>query len=342
MTIRQPEIHADAGARVLGLIERFDPDPGDDALDELHQLMDQSPESERRVIETTRRLHAASVTLASEHSIDEWVAIAKEGFAADTLDAPAPNAARAAPAQTLGRLAGRAESAANESWFGRLVKPIALVAAVAAIGVMGAQWYLSRAGESKVLELPDTSAVRRFAQARIEVNFTATERRVDLKRGTAAFRVEHDPQHRPFKVYADNLVIAATGTQFNVFRRPGLTDVYLEQGSLDVFRHQSLLLKMKEGDLVHIRDGDGSLVEPPFHKFAVDGMTYAQIADAFNKENGVIRFEVRGAAKNMHPRPGNIAVFTRPDAWIEAIRADPSLRVTSSLGVVTIEATPSN
>jgi len=342
MTIRQPEIHAGAGARVLGLIERFDSDPSDDALDELHQLMDESPESARRLIETTRRLHGASVTLASEHSIDEWVAIAKEGFTADAFEAPARDAARTAPAQTLGHMAGRTESAANDSWFSRHAKPLALAAAIATVGVVGALWYASQARESKVMELPDTSSVRRFAQARIDVNFSAAERRIDLETGTAAFKVEHDQQRRPFNVYAGNLVIAATGTQFNVFRGAGRTDVYLAQGLLDVHRHQALLLQMKEGDLVHIRD-DGTLEELPRRELAVDGITYADVAEVFNKENAVLHFEVRGAARALRPRAGNTTVITtKPEAWIAAIQEDPALRVTSNLGVVTIEAASSN
>ena len=70
-------------------------------------------------------------------------------------------------------------------------------------------------GELRSVTLEDGSIVYVNTQSHIEVLYSETERRIDLKQGEALFEVEKDPT-RPFKVIAGDTVAEALGTTFNV------------------------------------------------------------------------------------------------------------------------------
>jgi transmembrane sensor len=65
------------------------------------------------------------------------------------------------------------------------------------------------------LTLEDGSIVELNAQGKVEVQFTAAERRVRLERGEAFFTVAKNPQ-RPFIVITDRVTVHAVGTAFSV------------------------------------------------------------------------------------------------------------------------------
>ncbi len=93
--------------------------------------------------------------------------------------------------------------------------------------------YATESIEQKVVRLPDGSRVHLNVDSRVEVDFTATERRLTLTRGEAFFDVAHDPA-RPFVVAADGARIRALGTRFDVRREGGGVRVTLLQGSVQV------------------------------------------------------------------------------------------------------------
>ncbi len=75
--------------------------------------------------------------------------------------------------------------------------------------------YETALGERSTVTLADASIVTLNTDSRIEVDFTAGERRVRLMRGQALFEVERDAD-RPFVVEASDQRIMALGTAFDV------------------------------------------------------------------------------------------------------------------------------
>ena len=85
----------------------------------------------------------------------------------------------------------------------------------------------------RTVQLADGSTVELAAGSTIEVRLGAAERRIDLRRGRARFRVFHDV--RPFIVHAGGSQIVARGTVFDVgFEADRRVTVRLVEGSIDV------------------------------------------------------------------------------------------------------------
>jgi transmembrane sensor len=93
--------------------------------------------------------------------------------------------------------------------------------------------YTTEVGEQRRIVLSEGSAVELNTRSRIEVRLTAGARDIRLREGEAFFDVAPDPA-RPFRVLTDTGVVRAVGTQFNVYRKPGRTDVTVIQGRIAV------------------------------------------------------------------------------------------------------------
>ncbi len=79
--------------------------------------------------------------------------------------------------------------------------------------------------------LPDASFAELNGASRIEVEFTATERRVRLVDGEAHFVVTPDPD-RPFFVTAGHVTVRAVGTAFNVRLKNASVEVLVTEGKV--------------------------------------------------------------------------------------------------------------
>lgn len=119
---------------------------------------------------------------------------------------------------------------------------IALAASVVLlVGVAG--WFALRYSDNQVLEtaigeqrritLADGSRVDLAPDSRLSTRFTLVRRDVRLVRGQAFFAVAHNAV-RPFIVYANNLTVAAVGTEFDVRISPSSTAVTVSQGQVTV------------------------------------------------------------------------------------------------------------
>jgi transmembrane sensor len=111
---------------------------------------------------------------------------------------------------------------------------------------------ITAVGEVQKLDLPDGSVVRVNTDSRVEVDYSAAERRVRLLRGEAHFAVAKNPA-RPFFVEASGVAVRAVGTAFNVRLRPETIEVLVTEG------------KVRVADLA----GDESLIAPPLSPAAV-------------------------------------------------------------------------
>jgi transmembrane sensor len=103
-----------------------------------------------------------------------------------------------------------------------------------------AKTYTTTVGERSIVTLPDGSRLALNTNSSAEVTYTASERGVRLVRGQALFKVAHN-RRQPFRVYAAERVVTATGTRFDVRLEPGLVQVALAEGGVSVeSRHRVL------------------------------------------------------------------------------------------------------
>ncbi len=95
------------------------------------------------------------------------------------------------------------------------------------------QAFRTGTGQRTRVTLTDGSIVTLDAETEMQLHDSASERRLDLLRGRAFFRVAHDP-HRPFMVYAGGKRVRAIGTAFEVSFEGGRMIVTLAEGKVRV------------------------------------------------------------------------------------------------------------
>jgi len=114
------------------------------------------------------------------------------------------------------------------------------LAAAMAIGIWAVRptapeaWHYATAGSGyDRATLADGSIVELNANTSVDVEYTATERRVRLTRGEAHFQVAKDSR-RPFVVQARKVAVSAVGTAFNVRLAPSGVEVLVTEGRVRV------------------------------------------------------------------------------------------------------------
>jgi transmembrane sensor len=115
--------------------------------------------------------------------------------------------------------------------------------------------HLTGAGEARSFALPDRSTVVLDTGSAIAVRYGDSERRVELLRGRAWFRVAHgDP--RPFRVAALGGVTQDIGTAFEVAREDDGVDVSVSEGRVRMTpAPDAPALALHAGERARYRDG---------------------------------------------------------------------------------------
>lgn len=120
--------------------------------------------------------------------------------------------------------------------------PVTLTAAAAALALALVTWWPVPAAApapkshlriNERQALADGSLVELKDGSRLEVRFTAAERRVRLAAGEAHFTVKQDPA-RPFVVEAGGVAVRAVGTAFNVRLEAAAVEVLVTEGRVQV------------------------------------------------------------------------------------------------------------
>lgn len=93
--------------------------------------------------------------------------------------------------------------------------------------------YYTAVGEQKTVTLEDGSRVTLNTDTALSVDFSATGRRLTLKRGEAVFKVAAD-RNRPFEVVTNVAVVKALGTVFDILETPGATRILVEEHAVSV------------------------------------------------------------------------------------------------------------
>jgi transmembrane sensor len=148
-----------------------------------------------------------------------------------------PGISRALPERASRFTDPRVQRRRNRSVWGAGLAA-GIVALVFAAWMLRDAWYQGNryetaTGEQRVVELADGSLVYLNTRSEIRIELDDTARNVRLVRGEALFKVAADPQ-RPFRVQADDIVVQAVGTQFNVYARPDGALVSVVEGKVRV------------------------------------------------------------------------------------------------------------
>jgi transmembrane sensor len=101
-------------------------------------------------------------------------------------------------------------------------------------------------GEHRSFQLADTSTVTLNTDSAVAVAFRPGERRLDLIRGQAFFKVAQD-KARPFVVAADGQTVTALGTQFEVRTETSSLRVVLVEGRVSVTPARGTPVVMRAG-----------------------------------------------------------------------------------------------
>lgn len=93
--------------------------------------------------------------------------------------------------------------------------------------------YSTRTGEQHAVTLRDGSRIELNSHSRVRIEFSPTQRRIDLLEGEVLFDVAKD-RARPFVVRSGPTQVTAVGTQFDVFRKTAQTTVTVVEGRVAV------------------------------------------------------------------------------------------------------------
>jgi transmembrane sensor len=214
----------------------------------------------------------------------------------------------------------------------------AMAAAVAALALTASvffwqrsgQSYATAVGEQRTLELEDGSIVHLNTHSKIEVRLSAGGRDIELVAGEALFKVHRDPA-RPFRVHAQDAVIQALGTQFNVYRRPQGTTVSVLEGAVQVAATRldageearivpsGAVMKHKVADVTQT-------VAWRQRRLVFDQDSLSDMIQEFNRYNSTPQFHLEGTdVANRH----YTGVFDAddPESLIQLLAAEPGLAV---------------
>lgn len=94
--------------------------------------------------------------------------------------------------------------------------------------------YVTSIGELSSYSLNDGSVITLNTNSEVHVDFGDASREITLIRGEVNFDVTKD-KARPFVVYAGKGMVRAVGTAFNVNYSGGFVDVFVSEGTVEVF-----------------------------------------------------------------------------------------------------------
>lgn len=166
---------------------------------------------------------------------------------------------------------GKLKKSGGSLWQ-RTGKRMAQVAAVLLVGLVfvytagqkSPEEYITHVGEQRLVQLADGSTVMLNTNTKITVSYSHKKRRIDLINGEAYFDVSKDPQ-RPFEVVADNSLVRAVGTEFNVALLNHAVNVDVAEGIVEFETPETqssateVAAKLGVGEAVKYRQGDADV-----------------------------------------------------------------------------------
>jgi transmembrane sensor len=135
--------------------------------------------------------------------------------------------------QTPDRGTGRTFSARKRWWGLAAVVLLGVAVWITSLSWQSTMTFQTVVGEQSSFTLPDGSVVFLNTNSKVLVTWLPAERRIELMRGEARFRVAKDPG-RPFTVATSTAAVRDLGTVFNVRAEPLSTQVAVLEGQVEV------------------------------------------------------------------------------------------------------------
>ncbi|MFW1665383.1 FecR domain-containing protein [Acinetobacter ursingii] len=104
------------------------------------------------------------------------------------------------------------------------------------------QWqadYKTKVGEQKQINLDDGSQIILNTNTAINIDYSASKRKIELIKGEIQIEVGHDIQHRPFLVQSRDGMMQDIGTHFDVRQNDQDTVLAVTQGEVQITTDQS-------------------------------------------------------------------------------------------------------
>ena len=260
--------------------------------------------------ETLREFLAVAVIwrtlpdVTSQPSVEELVRLAaRQGNVIDMPDAARIVTSRTPKPKTFRR-----------HWLGRAVS-VAIVLAVIGLNLPftdDPDQYATLIGEQSSVPLPDGSMVNLNTRSSMRVAYSDDYRDIYLDDGEALFDVAENVE-RPFRVITEQVMIVATGTQFNVRKEEDEVTVTVVEGGVDVTSmrgdreafteidgsagaaESGISVRLEVGQQARIRSGSGeaevvdAAVEKAIawreHRLVFEAVPLEQVIEEFNRYN---------------------------------------------------------
>jgi transmembrane sensor len=238
---RSSELRTHVASQAAELFARIHDANDTTAREDLADWLLRSPLHVEEFLAVTRVWGAATPDASSEYSIEALTVAAKE----EATDNIVPIASGGAQHES-GVINHRAliEKPRDQPlrWWSRPSLWAAGLAGLALIAGGGFWWnisarshwhYTTAVGEQRSVTLPDGSVVDINTDSDMRVDLDARERRIELLRGEARFKVAKNPA-RPFIVTTAEARVRAVGTLFNVRTQTEGTAVAVLEGRVEV------------------------------------------------------------------------------------------------------------
>lgn len=310
----------DAGARA-----RFD------------QWLRQSPEHIRAYMEIART-YVELPALKADHKLDLDALIASARSDANVLKLTASAPAVPPERKPVVRMWPLAAS---------LLVAVIGFGAYAGYYLQRYQTYTTDIGENRSITLPDSSTVDLNARSKLRVEFSKSQRNVELLDGQALFEVVHDAS-RPFIVRSGGAVVRAVGTQFDVYRGSTGTTVTVVEGRVtvadtDAASNAPGATYVSAGEQVTVtaqaitspkRADVAAATAWTQHRLIFDATPLVEVVEHFNRYNArqlIIEDPVLAAI-----HVSGVYASTDPTSLIRFLREQPGVVITESADAVRI------
>lgn len=303
-------------------------------------LMKRANQIEQEAADWVARRDARAWTDVDQAAFDEWLAVSPihkveflrmeyaweeslrlKALGAGVQSMKAPRPGRwVLSALIRGGVAGRSSRTPAAPAMRRLRVPMALAATilicVAATAWITSSYYAGRhsttVGQLSQIAMADGSQVTLNTDTVVRVVVNAKERRVELERGEAFFKVAKDPS-RPFIVTAGERRVIAVGTQFSVRREGTDAQIVVTEGTVRIETGEAASVSqapsLPAGSVAHASQAGTSIQSRPLAQaeellswrtgiLVLHDMTLAEAAVEFNRYNSrkiVIRDPLIGA-----------------------------------------------
>ena len=195
----------------------------------------------------------------------------------------------------------------------------------------GSTVYTTAIGERSTHTLSDGSSLWLNTNSKVEVSYSAEQRKIMLLKGEAHFEVKKD-KSRPFEVYAGDRMVRAVGTAFSVYYDGDDVEVMVSEGKVDlaVISYEKITIDTSFSDksttLAHQKAEAN-----PNHKAAtrvgslVAGESVIIPATIQGVANNIERYEAQDLARRLAWLEGRLVFVGEPleDVVVEVSRYTP-------------------